>query len=330
MTTIRFAILGTAKIARTLAPRIHATAGAELVGIASRTQHSADAFAAQFAIPKTYDSYQAALDDPDIDAVYLPLPPSLHLEWTSKAAAAGKHVLCEKPLARNAAEVQQMANVCAEHHVVLLDGVMWYHTPRNAAIRKLVASGQLGTLRQLNAVFTFCWDEIPMENLRLHRELGGGSLLDLGWYCIGAALMLFEELPHEVFARAQWLNDVDTQLNALLWFPENKVATIECGFQTVRRRWFELAGSKQTLFCDDFTRPWDAQQPSYRTLNNDGERTDYVVQHQPQEECMIEAFCQLIREQAYQHSLLTLAHNTQLVCDAVDKSARDGQPVQLS
>lgn len=330
MTTTRFAILGTAKIARTLAPRIHACEGAELVGVASRTQHSADAFAAEFSIPRTYDSYQAALDDPGIDAVYLPLPPSLHLEWTSKAAAAGKHVLCEKPMARNAAEVQQMNQVCKDHQVVLLDGVMWYHTPRCAAIRKLVASGNLGALRQLHTVFTFCWDEIPMDNLRMHRDLGGGALLDLGWYCIGAALMLFDELPHEVFARAQWQNDVDTGMNAMLWFADNKVATIECGFHTVRRRWFEVAGTKQTLFCDDFTRPWDAEQPGYRTLDNNGKQTDYTVKHPPQEECMISAFCQLIADKSFEHSLLTLAHNTQLVCDAVDKSARDGKVVQLS
>jgi predicted dehydrogenase len=329
MITARFAILGTAKIAKTIAPRIHACAHTELAGVASRTQQTADAFAAEFDIPKTYDSYQAALDDPDVDAVYIPLPPSLHLEWTSKAAAAGKHVLCEKPMARNAAEVEQMTAVCQRHGVVLLDGVMWYHTPRNAAIRKLVASGELGDLQQLNSVFTFCWDDVPMENLRMHRELGGGSLLDLGWYCIGAALMLFDEMPLEVFARATWQNDVDTRLNGFLWFPGQKVATIACGFHTVRRRWLEVAGSRQTLFCDDFTRPWNADKPSFRTLDNDGVQKDYLVPHKPQEECMLEAFCELIRDRKYEHSLLNLAHNTQRVCDAADKSARDEKPVRL-
>lgn len=325
----RFAILGTAKIARTIAPRIQASSSSELVGIASRSSEKANAFAAEFGIPKTWDSYQAALDDPEIDAVYIPLPPSLHLEWTAKAATAGKHVLCEKPLARNTNEAEQMISICQQHDVVLLDGVMWYHTPRSTAIRELVASGRLGTLRQFHSVFTFCWDTLPMDNLRLHRDLGGGALLDLGWYCVGAALLLFGEVPQQVFAKANFHNDVDTRMNAFLWFAEDKVATVECGFDAVRRRWFELAGSRETLFCDDFTRPWNADKPSFRTLNNDGERQDHVVPHLPQEECMIEAFCGLIQEKQYRHSLLTLSRETQFVCDALDQSARAGRVINL-
>lgn len=329
MTTIRFAILGAAKIARTIAPRLHASPCSELIGIASRNQDKADAFASEFSIPRTWDSYQAAIDDPDVDAVYLPLPPSMHLEWTTKAAAAGKHVLCEKPLARNSEETAQMLAVCQQHGVVLLDGVMWYHTPRNTAIRELVASGQLGDLRQFHSVFTFCWDTLPMDNLRLHRDLGGGALLDLGWYCVGAALMLFNELPQRVFAHANWTNDVDTRMNAMLWFSDQKVASVECGFDAVRRRWFEMAGSNETLFCDDFTRPWNADRPAFRTLNNDGEQVEHLVPHKPQEESMIEAFCDLIQQQQFDHPLLKLSHQTQLVCDALDRSARDETVVEL-
>lgn len=329
MNKLRFAILGAAKIARTIAPHLHASPMTELVGVASRGQEKADAFAAEFNIPRTWDSYQAALDDPDVDAVYMPLPPSLHLEWTEKAAAAGKHVLCEKPLARNAEEVEQMMATCQKHGVVLLDGVMWYHTPRNEAIREFVASSELGELRQIHSVFTFRWDTLPMDNLRLHRDLGGGALLDLGWYCVGAALMLFGELPQRVFATAQWCNDVDTRMNSLLWFADGKVASVECGFDTVRRRWFEVAGSKQTLFCDDFTRPWDAENPAFRTVDNDGVESKRTVNHKPQEQCMVEAFCDLVEQQAYDHPLLTLSHQTQIVCDALDRSAREEKIVHL-
>ncbi|MCR9201086.1 MAG: Gfo/Idh/MocA family oxidoreductase [Planctomycetaceae bacterium] len=327
---VRFAIIGTAKIARTLAPRIHAATGAQLLGVASRSMASAEAFADEFEIPRRYDSYQAALDDPEIDAVYLPLPPSLHLEWTQKAAAAGKHVLCEKPLARNEDEARQMVDTCRAAGVVLLDGVMWYHTPRADRIRELVCDGELGDIRQMTAVFTFRWDEMPMENLRLHREMGGGSLLDLGWYCVGAALLLLDEQPTKVQAVAQWHNDVDTRMNAFLWFADSCMLTIECGFDTVRRRWFEIAGSTHNLVCDDFTRPWKPEKPRFRVHDNDGEAREFVVPGKPQEECMVEAFCRMIREGRTNHAWGDLSVQTQRVCDALDLSARSQQAVELS
>ena len=330
MSDIRIAILGTAKIARTVGPKIQSAVGASLVGVASRDVAKAEDFAKELNIPRAFDGYQAALDDPGVDAVYVPLPPSMHLEWTQKAAEAGKHVLCEKPLAANVRDAEQMIAVCQENDVVLLDGVMWYHTPRATAIREIVRSGQLGQIRQYTSVFTFRWDTMPMDNLRLHRDMGGGSLLDLGWYCVGGALMLFDELPEKVMAVGQWCNDVDTRMNAFLWFSDDKVATIECGFDTVRRRWFEIAGSKEALVCDDFTRPWKPERPRFWTHDNDGNATEHVVTHKPQEECMIEAFCELIRSGETNHSMLKLSRNTQLVCDALDESARTSRPVTIN
>lgn len=334
MTNIRFAILGTAKIARTVAPKIHSSTGAELLGIASRNEESAQQFAQEFSIPRTYGSYAAALDDPDVDAVYLPLPPSLHREWTEKGAAAGKHVLCEKPLARNVDEADQMIAGCQEHDVVLLDGVMWYHTARAAAIKQIVDSGQLGELRQLTSVFTFRWDTMPMENLRMHRDMGGGSLLDLGWYCVGVTLWLLDEMPQQVYARANWCNDVDVRMNGFLWFGDEdsgqrKVATIESGFDAVRRRWVEVVGAKESLVCDDFTRPWNSDRPRFWTHDGDGDSTEHLIPHKAQEECMIEAFCDLIRSGRTDHPWLRLSRNTQFVCDALDRSARSGNVVDV-
>lgn len=334
MTSIRFAILGTAKIARTVAPKIQSAEGTELLGIASRSEDSAQQFAQEFGIPRTYSGYAAALDDPDVDAVYVPLPPSMHQEWTEKAAAAGKHILCEKPLARNVSETDRMIAACRKHNVVLLDGVMWYHTARAAAIRSVVDSGQLGELRQLTSVFTFRWDTMPMENLRMHRDLGGGSLLDLGWYCVGASLWLLDDMPQRVYARANWCNDVDIRLNGFLWFGdegsvERKVATIESGFDTVRRRWLEVAGTKESLVCDDFTRPLKSSRPRFWTHDCDGESTEHVVTGKTQEECMVESFCELIRSRQTDHPWLQLSRKTQAVCDALDRSARGGHVVEL-
>lgn len=330
MTNIRFAILGAAKIARTVGPKIQSADGAEVIGVASRTLSKAEAFAAEFNIPRSYDSYQAALDDPDVDAVYMPLPPSMHLEWTIKAAEAGKHILCEKPLARNAAEAKQMIDVCLDNNVVLLDGVMWYHTPRAAAMKQVVDSGRLGDVRQMTSVFTFRWDTLPMENLRLHRELGGGSLLDLGWYCVGAGIWMLGETPQKVMAQAQWHNDVDVRMNAFLWFSEDRMLTIESAFDTVRRRWFEIAGSRNNLVCDDFTRAWKAEKPRYWVHDNDGLAEEFVVPHKPQEECMVEAFCSLIAGSQTDHQWLGLSLATQQVCDALDESARTGAAVTIA
>jgi len=330
MAPIRIAILGTARIARTVAPRIHAASGVELTGVASRDADRATAFAEEFGIPRSWASYQAAIDDPDIDGVYLPLPPSMHMEWTRKAAAAGKHVLCEKPLAMNAVEAADMIEVCRANRVVLLDGVMWYHTPRATEIKRVVDSGELGRLRQLTSVFTFCWDEFPLDNVRMQRDLGGGSLLDLGWYCVGVALWLFDDLPSSVQARADFHNDVDTQFNGWLEFADGRVASIECGFNTVKRRWVEVAGTQQNLVCDDFTRPWDEDKPRFWTHGSDGKATEHLIPHRPQEEYMVEAFANLIRNRNVEHPWLPLSQRTQLVCDALAKSASEERRVQMA
>ena len=330
MKTIRFAILGTAKIARTVGPKIQSAEGAELVGIASRSEDSARTFAAEYEIPRTYGSYEAALEDSDIDAVYIPLPPSMHLEWTTRAAEAGKHILCEKPLAANSDDCQQMIDVCKQHGVVLLDGVMWYHTPRAIAIREAATENTLGELRHVASAFTFRWDTMPMENLRLHRNMGGGALLDLGWYCVGVTLLLFKELPKHVVAQANWHNDVDTRLNAILTFSDGRTASFECGFDAARRRWFEIAGANRTLVCGDFTRPFDNDRPAFRLIDGDGITEEVVVPHKPQEECMVEAFCDLIRNETIDHPWLRLSAWTQLVCEAIDKSARENAVVPLN
>lgn len=330
MHDLRFAVLGTAKIGRTVIPRIMATDGATVLGVASRSAHSGKQYASELSLSTSWDSYEAALDNSDVDAVYIPLPPSLHQEWVTKAAESGKHVLCEKPLARNVDEARAIRKVCQQNNIVLLDGVMWYHTARAVEIKRIVDSDQLGQLRQLTSVFTFQWDEFPLDNVRMQRELGGGSLLDLGWYCVGVTLWLYDALPIRVTARAEYHNDVDTKLNGWLEFSDGRFASIECGFDTVKRRWFELAGTRENLVCDDFTRPWDDSKPRFWTHDNDGQPTEHLIPHPPQEECMAQAFCELVRTDTVNHHWLDLSINTQLVCDALAESARTGRTVSVA
>ncbi|HAD60563.1 MAG TPA: oxidoreductase [Planctomycetaceae bacterium] len=329
MTETRIAVLGTARIARTVAPHIHKADGAQLVGIASRDQSRAEAFAQEFNIPRTWGSYEEVIADDNVDAVYIPLPPSMHREWTERAAAAGKHVLCEKPVSANPGDTAAILDCCRANDVVFLDGVMWYHTPRAAEMLQVASSGQLGEIRQVNAVFTFRWDTWPMEDLRMQRSMGGGSLLDLGWYCVGAALMLLDDMPIRVSAWGQYINDVDTRMNAHMWFPGDRMATIECGFDTLRRRWVEVAGTKESLVCDDFTRPWKEDRPRFWIHDSDGVSTEHLCPTKPQEQCMVEEFCRLIRSGETDHPLLQRSLNTQIVCDALDRSARSEQPVEL-
>ena len=175
-------ILSTAWIAEYLVQPLKLAGRSKLIAIASRTEATAHQFAVEHGVPKTYGSYESMLEDPDIDVVYIPLPNSLHCEWSLKAARAGKHVLCEKPLGIDAAEALEMAAACRQHGVQLMDGVMWVHHPRAAAMKKQLVAGAIGELRRVTSAFTFRFDEIPDYDIRLDPDTAGGSLGDLGWY----------------------------------------------------------------------------------------------------------------------------------------------------
>ena len=148
--------------------------------------------------PIAYGTYDALLSDPSLDAIYIPLPPSMHAEWTINAAKHGKHVLCEKPLSAKSDEATIMADACHQNGVQLMDGVMWVHHERTAMMKEKLAI--LGELRRVTAAFTFNWNTIPTGNIRAKAELGGGSLGDLGYYCARAILWAFEEMPQHGFS----------------------------------------------------------------------------------------------------------------------------------
>ncbi len=327
---VRIGIMGTARIARTVVPQMLESDSATVVAIASRSMDRAQQFASEFAIPKAYGSYDDLLRSQDVDAVYLPLPPSMHCEWTLNAAAAGKHVLCEKPLAISTDQAKQMIDAAIRHRVVLLDAVMWYHTARAEAMNAIVQTGQLGEVRQITSAFTFPGDSLAADNLRFSPDLGGGSLLDIGWYCVGMSLWLLRKLPQQVFATAQWKNDVDLHMNGILWFPNEQMATFESGFNAVRRRWMEVAGTTAALVCDDFTKPWNLENPRFWIHDASGTSHQHIVPHSPIERCLVDAFCQLIHTGAVEHDWLQLSLQTQHVCEALLKSARTNATVQIS
>jgi len=177
---IRWGILSTANIATKVARAIHLASNAALIAVASRTEERATTWAKAHNVTAAYSSYDALLADESLDAIYIPLPPSLHAKWTITAAEQGKHVLCEKPIAANADEAVAMADACRQNGVQLMDGVMWVHHERTAAMKQKLTEGILGQLRRVTAAFTFNWDTIPAGNIRAMKKFAGGSLGDLG------------------------------------------------------------------------------------------------------------------------------------------------------
>lgn len=328
--TVRWGILGTARIAEKISIAIHQADNAELTCIASRDASKAADWAEKHHVKRSVGSYEALINDPQIDAVYIPLPPSLHGEWTVRAAKAGKHILCEKPLALNVNQAREMRRVCLENEVQLMDGVMWYHHPRAQEMLKLIRSGALGEHRRITSAFTFCWDTVTENDLRLQRNLGGGSLGDLGWYCIGAAIWAFNELPIKVFGTARPYNDVDYNFSGLMWFTKDRIASFDCGFDISMRKWFELAGTKASLICDDFTRPWENGKPAFEVKDSQGNITHHETANPLQETCMINHFCDIIRSGRLEQQWPDLGINTQRVLNALDYSARTETVVNLA
>lgn len=326
---VRWGVLGTARIAAKVGMGIREADGAELTAVASRSAEAAEQWAAEHGAKRSYGSYEALLEDPELDAVYIPLPPFLHREWTIKAAEHGKHVLCEKPLAVNATDAAEMAAACREHDVQLMDGVMWLHHPRADDMRAPLRDGTLGELRHLTAAFTFNWDVVPEDDFRLDRDAGGGSLLDLGWYCVGAALWAFDDVPERVYGTARFYRDVDMHFTGLLWFSGGRMATVSCGFDTVRRRWFEVAGTQASLICDDFARPWDLHKARFWLHGDAGKMEERQSAAAVQEACMIEDFGAIVRSGALEPHWPEIAVATQRVTDALDRSARTGEAVEL-
>ena len=246
---IRWGILSTARIGRrSVGLGIRKARNGVLGAVASRSLERARGFAAELEIPTAYGSYEELLADSAIDAVYIPLPTSLHHRWVIAAARAGKHVLVDKPFAVDAAEAVEMVDACREAGVQLIEGFMYRYDPRHARLRELVADGAIGDLRQINTAFCFPITRDP-ANVRLSSELAGGALGDLGTYCVSVSRLHMGGEPRRLAAR---MTDdpefgVDFDGNAMLEFDGGRVATVAFSFKTSRRHFLALVGTEGTL-----------------------------------------------------------------------------------
>ena len=325
----RWGILGTARIAAKVARAIDLAENAELTAIASRDQERGRQWAAKHGAERVYGGYDDLVQDPEIHAVYIPLPPTMHLEWTIKAAEKGKHVLCEKPLAASAAQGRTMADACKKNNVQLMDGVMWMHHERAAEMKKILAQGTLGRLRRVTAAFSFNWNPFPTNNIRFKKELAGGSLGDLGYYCVRAILWAFDAMPSSVYVTARFYNEVDLNLSGLLWFNDERMASFDCGFDTTGRQWFEVAGTKASLVCDDFVVPQLEEIARYWIHGAGDEDARHAVQACIQEVRMIERFSDIAQKGQLEEHWPRLAIDTMRVCDALLESAHQEKRVEL-
>jgi predicted dehydrogenase len=224
---VRWGILSTANIGvRKVIPATQKAERCEVIAIASRDGERAARTAAELGIPRAHEGYDALLSDPDVDAVYIPLPNSEHEAWTIAAARAGKHVLCEKPLAMTAAEAEEMVRACADEGVLLMEAFMYRLHPSWEAVRDLVGSGRIGRVRAIQSWFSYFNDD--PGNIRNVPELGGGALYDIGCYCINLSRMLFGGEPTGIEASVtRDATGTDVLTSAILAFDDD-VAVFTC------------------------------------------------------------------------------------------------------
>jgi xylose dehydrogenase (NAD/NADP) len=264
---VAWGILSTARIGAALIGGARASSAAEIVAVASRSEQSAQAFAAAHAIPRAHGSYDALLADPEVEAVYVPLPNGMHVDWTVKALRAGKHVLCEKPLDRRPERVAHAFDVAEQRGLVLTEAFMWRQHPQTLRLRELLDEGAIGELRLVRASFSFLLS--AGADVRLDAALDGGALMDVGCYCVSGARLVAGSEPVGVCAQAvRGPSGVDTRLTGVLRFDGDVLATIDCGLDLAGRHELEVTGSGGRIVLAD---PWHCREPRI-VVERGGER----------------------------------------------------------
>jgi D-xylose 1-dehydrogenase (NADP+, D-xylono-1,5-lactone-forming) len=253
---VRWGVLSTARIGEAVVRAVADSPQVDVVAVASRTLAAASSFASELGIPRAHGSYRALLDDPSIEAVYIPLPNGLHVDWTLAALEAGKHVLVEKAFSPRFWEVERCFDCAERQGLVLSEGFMWRHHPQTERLVDLVESGAVGSLRLVRSSFSF-----PLErpgDVRWDADLDGGALLDVGCYCVSAA-RLFGGEPERVSGEAVMTpGGVDSRFAGTLRLEGGVVGSFDCGFDMAERDELELVGTEGSLFTDD---PWHCRAP---------------------------------------------------------------------
>jgi predicted dehydrogenase len=264
----RWGLLSTARINDAFLAGVAQSAAGEVVAVASRDDARARAYADAHGIGRAHAGYEALLRDPKVDAVYVSLPNGLHLEWTERALRAGKHVLCEKPLARDPAAVEGAFDVAERAGLVLSEAFMYRHHPQTIRLEQLVADGAIGTLRAIRSSFSFVLED-PAD-VRLSSALDGGALMDLGCYCVSASRLLAGEPEAVAGVQATGGDGVDVSFAGALRFAGDVVADFDVSFRCADGSFLEVAGEDGALRIAD---PWHIRTPGIELRDSAGART---------------------------------------------------------
>ena len=276
---LRIGILGCASIARQFARDVAPSALARIDAVASRDLAKAQAFAANFGIARAHAGYEALLDDDGLDAIYVPLPNSLHAQWVIRAAQRGRHVLCEKPLAMSLAEARAMFDAARQRGVMLLEAYPWWFQPQTAALVGLLAGGAIGAVRSVQASFGFTLHDPAGSNIRSLPGMGGGALMDAGCYCLSLIRLAIPGTPQRVRASARiGPTGVDIETDATLHYADGALAQLSCRLDAALHRHATIVGSDGVITTEFLNHtaapgtahPWGYQPSQLRVRRGSG------------------------------------------------------------
>ena len=328
---LKWGLLSTAGINRAVINPIKLSPRSQLVAVASRDGDRARAYALEHGIPTAHAGYEALLDDPNVDVIYNPLPNLMHAEWTIKAADAGKHVLCEKPLVTTLEDFDAVSAAAKRNAVTIFEAFMYLHHPQTLLLRDLVRSGALGKLQMINSWFHFYLPPENSDNIRLNAALHGGGFWDVGVYPNSLSVMINGgEAPLEVYATQQiGESGVDVLLNGHLRFKDDVIAQISCGLRQPRKAATYVVGDAGTATIQT---PWkpDLDGPGGIAVSYRG-KEDELLEPEPVDPyiCEVRAMEACVLDGAEPVVPLDLSRNFLRSALALYASARSGQPVTL-
>ncbi len=333
---IKWGILGSnALIAvKCVIPAIVKSRNGNIHAIASGNRQQAGVVAEKYNISNVYGHYETVLSDPEVDAVYIPLPNHLHLPWTIKALKAGKHVLCEKPLAKNEAQAREMADAALAAGCYLMEAMMYRFHPRSLAVLDMIKNGRIGNPRLIRAAFCSNMGEDSLkraDNFRFSREKGGGALLDVGCYGVSIARWLMGCEPIKVQASAHWhAGGVDVHTAGILTFPDNGLAIVESSFISALQQTYTVAGADGAIeLPHNAYIPWEADAYIFIRERDEENGQKMIIPGADEYQLMVEHFADVLLTGESPRITLEDSINNLIVLDALAKSARFDKIIDL-
>jgi len=332
---VKWGVMGNATIARVcVIPAIRKSCNGTVQALATRSPAQAEEVAGDNHIEQIYDSYDALLVDPQIEVIYIPLPNHLHHPWAIKALNAGKHVLCEKPLACSAKQAEEMVSAAEKAGRLLMEAFMYRFHPRSRRIKQMVIEGRIGAPCLIRSAFCYRMsqkDWSNRDNARLQPETGGGALLDVGCYSVSAARWFFEDEPMQVQAQAVYHpGGVDVHAVGTLGFAGSRLATFEAGFISALQQTYSVVGSDGAIdLPHNAFIPWENEAVFFLRGRDQEDGQQHVVRGADEYQIMVEHFADAVLGK----TRLMIPPGDSIcnmrVLDALALAARSGRTIKL-